>query len=162
MQASQVTILLVTLASTSCERSRTSGTLPPSAAALTPQTLPLLPLQIDLPSDAKVQSISNGVSILIHPGQRSPLSIAITRDDTRGSFLETNSKTRALTPSLQLTYREQVLSGGSGGDEGVLDGVLTLATNKYHITCRQQSEWRPSAQACLPILATLRSFSQDK
>lgn len=122
----------------------------------------MLPLQVDLPSDAKVQPISGGIGIVIHPGRRSPLGIDIMHDDTRGAFLGTNAKTRALTPSLQLTYREQVLFSGSGGDEGGLDGVLTLATQTYRITCRQQSEWRPSAQGCLPVLATLRSFSHDK
>lgn len=162
MHAAQVTTLLVTLVSTSCERSQTNGSLPPSEVALTPQSLPSLPLQLDLPSDAKVQPISSGVSIVIHPGRRSPLSIDIVRDDTRGSSLGTNAKTRALTSSLQLTYREHVLSGGSGGDEGVLEGVLTLASKTYRITCHQQSEWKPSAQACLPVLATLRPFAQDK
>lgn len=154
--------LLVTLLSTSCERSRTNGSLPPAEVALTPQSLPSLPLQVDLPNDAKVQSISSGVSIVIHPGRRSPLSIDIVRDDTRGSFLGANAKTRALTRSLQLTYREYVRSGGSGGDEGVLDGVLMLASKTYRITCHQQSEWRPSAQACLPVLAMLRPFAHDK
>lgn len=162
MHASQVMTLLVTLVSTSCERSRTNGTLPSSKVALTPRPLPSLPLQVDLPSDAKMQPISSGVSIVIHPGRRSPLSIDIVRDDTRGSFLGTNAKTRALTPSLQLIYCEHVLSGGSGGDEGVLDGVLTLASKTYRITCHQQSEWKPSAQACLPVLATLRPFAHDR
>jgi hypothetical protein len=162
MQAFGVTTLLVTLASSFWACSRPSGTLSSSESALTPQALPGLPLQIDLPSDAKVQPIASGVSIFIHPGRRSPLGIDIVRDDTRGAFLGPNAETRALTPSLQLTYREQVLSGGSGGDEGIVDGVLTLATKTYRITCRQQSEWSPSARACLPILATLRSFSPNK
>lgn len=154
--------LVVTLVSTSCEHSRTNGSLPPSESALAPQSLPSLPLQVDLPSDAKVQPIPSGVRMVIHPGRRAPLSIDIVSDDTSGSFLGTNAKTRALTPSLQLTYREHVLSGGSGGDEGVLDGVLTVASKTYRITCHQQSEWKPSAQACLPVLATLRPFAQDK
>lgn len=100
---------------------------------------------------------------MIHPKRRAPLGLDITRDDTSGSFLGPSAKTRALRSSLQLTYHEEVLPAeGSGGDEYVLDGVLTLASKSYRITCRQQSEWSSSAQACLPVLATLRSFANDK
>ncbi len=163
MRVSFVTILLVTLALTSCERSRTSGNNSPSAVALTPQALPSLPLQIDLPRDAKVQPRSSGVNIVMNPGLRAPLSIDIRRDDTNGSFLGPNAKTLTLTSSLQLTYQEEVLPAeGSGGEEHVLDGWLTLAQKTYRITCSQQSESSSAAQACLPILATLRSFAQDK
>lgn len=110
-----------------------------------------------------MQPSASGVNILIHPEQRAPLGIAIVRDDTSGSFRGTHTKTRALTPALQLTYHEEVLpAAGSGGEEYVLDGWLTLASQTSRITCRQQSERRSSAQACLPILATLRSVSRDK
>lgn len=163
MRAFYVTALLVTWALTSCERSRTNGSISPPTEALTTQALPALPLQIDLPNGAILHSTPRGVSIVLHPKQRSSLGITIGCDDTSGSFLGTKTKTRALTPLLQLTYRYEILPvEGSGGDEHVLDGLLMLASKTYRITCSQQSELGLAAEACLPILATLRPFAQDE
>ncbi len=161
MRAFYVTALLGTLVTTSCERSRTS---PPAATVtLTPQVLPSLQLQIDLPSGARLYSSADEVSIVTHPKQRSSLGITIRRDDHSGSVLGTHTKTRALTPVLRVTYHYEVLpTEGSGGDEHVLDGLLTMSHQTYHITCRQQSEISLAAEDCLPILATLRSFTKDK
>lgn len=154
-------LLLTALAMASCDRARTS--VPAPDVALTPRALPSLPLQIGLPGDARLQPASGGVQILIHPGQRAPLQIDIVRDESGGAFLGADRKTRALTPSLQLTYHEKVVpTDGSGGDDHVLDGVLVLAGTSYRITCSQQAEWPASAQSCLPMLATLQALPRGR
>lgn len=156
-------MLLVTLALASCERSRTSGSLPSSDVALAPRALPSLSLQIDLPSDSRVQPSASGVQIVVHPGQRAPLLLDIVRDDAGGSFLGASAKTRALTPSLQLSYHEKVLPAeGSGGEAHVLDGALTLAGKPYRITCSQQAEWPSAGESCLSLLATLRTLPDGR
>lgn len=154
---SRAFLLLTALTVGSCERARTSGSVPAPDGALTPRALPSLSLQIGLPGDARLQPAPGGVQILVHPGQRAPLQIDIVRDESGGAFLGGDRKTRALTPSLQLTYREKVLhTDGSGGDDHVLDGVVVLAGTSYRITCSQQAEWPAAAQSCLSMLATLQ------
>lgn len=163
MRGCWVTMLLVVGGTASCDRSRSNGALPPYEVALVARALPLLPLQIGLPSEARVMDASGSVSIVLHPRQRYSLGIHIERDPSGGAFLGARTQTRALTPSLQLTYREEELPGeGSGDPEHVLEGALTVAGQAYRVTCRKQSELWSAAQVCLPVLATLRPVSAEK
>lgn len=143
-------LLSIAVAAGSCDRR--SATQSP----LHPRALSSLPLQLDLPDDVTVQESPGSVVIVIHPGRRTPLRIDIKRAAEAGPFDRTTAKTQSLNPHLQLAYHESVQPGGSGGEDATLDGELAVIGERYRVTCHQQSELNPSAQACLPILATLR------
>src|SRR5688572_15156461 len=146
--------LLLILGGSRCDRRTSTAKISHATRAL-----PSLPLQLELPDDATVQGLGGSAVIVIHPGHRNPLRIDIKRAEA-AVFVEQGAKKRSLTPQLQLIYREQVLAGGSGGDEATLDGELTLGSDRYRVTCHMQSEYAPSATDCLPVLATLRSMTR--
>lgn len=155
MGARQLAALLSIMVTTgSCER-RSTHQLP-----LRTYTLAGLALQLELPDDATVQESAGSVVIIVHPGRRTPLRIDLKRAAAAGAFDNTAAKRQALTANLQLVYRESVQPGGSGGEDAILDGELALFGERYRVTCQQQSESSPSAQACLPILATLRTSAK--
>lgn len=144
-------LLSIALATVACDR----RSAPP--APLHPRMLSALPLQLELPDDVSVQEAVSSVVIIVHPGRRTPLRIDIKSSAQASAFEPAGAKTQALTANLQLVYRESVQPGGSGGEDATLIGELTLGGERYRVTCQQQSELNPSAQACLPILATLRA-----
>lgn len=164
MLARSLAALLSIFAVGSCERLTSFGCAERSAKRAlptpTPRSLSSLNLVADLPDDATVQEVPSGVVMVIHPGRRSPLRIDIKRAADADALVGPDVKKRSLTPQLQLTYRERVEDGGSGGENAILDGELSFGGDRYRVTCQQQSEYSPTATACLPVLATLRPVTR--
>lgn len=164
MLARSLAALLSIFAVGSCERLTSLGCAERSAMralpSTTPRSLSSLKLVVDLPDDATAREVQSGIVMVIHPGHRNPLRIDIKRAADADSFAGPDVKKRSLTPRLQLAYRERVEDGGSGGENTTLEGELSFGSDRYRVTCQQQSEYSPTTTACLPVLATLRPMTR--
>ena len=163
MEARSLAALLSIFTVGSCERLTSLGCAErPAVRGLPtamPRSLPALQLVVDLPDDATVQEGPSGVVMVLYPGHRNPLRIDLKRAADAEVPAGQDVKKRSLTPQLQLTYRERVEEGGSGGENAILDGELTFGGVRYRVTCQQQAEYAKTASSCLPVLATLRPMT---
>jgi hypothetical protein len=163
METRSLAALLSLFAVGSCERLTSRGCTERLAVralpTATPRSLPSLELVVDLPDDAMVQEGPSGIVMVLHPGHRNPLRIDLKRAADVDVADWQDVKKRSLTPQLQLTYRERVQEGGSGGENAILDGELTSGGARYRVTYQQQSEYAQTASSCLPVLASLRPMT---
>ncbi len=117
---------------------------------------------IDLPIGAENRPppASDAVARLqLAPGRRSSPTISIYNGaDGLPSFPYDRE---VGVPAGKLMFGTSRVSGGSGGPEAVLDGVLETPAGRYRVSCWIQGEWpgepnRGDAGWCLPYLKTLR------
>jgi len=156
-----IVILLGQLGPAGCRRQAPSGPEPLAATPASPQViteLPNLPWRITLPPQAKVEPRSGGVSIALAPRSRYPYSLTILQSSRSAATAASMSRTKELAAGMTIRYRLEKDSGGSGGEEELLQGVIAYQAQTLEVTCHDQREYSaPDATWCLPLLATLRS-----
>jgi hypothetical protein len=120
--------------------------------------LPGLPLSVELPTLARVSDYQGGAYVEIAPGTPSAPALSVVRlpDGEPGSQ---DWQTKHLGRGLAIRYglvRYEAASGG--GEEGRLDGHLTVGGETYGVRCHERVAWpaRPPAQDCLEALRTVR------
>jgi hypothetical protein len=116
-----------------------------------------LPLILDLPQGYVIQAHPGGIRIFVdgNPGARSARSID----------LAPSAKTVDAAPGMKqrkfnhatLRYRTTTASGGSGGAEIHLDGVLSVGEVAYDVRCDNQAERNPpNLDFCFAAVETAR------
>ncbi len=109
------------------------------------ETIKIVPLK-----DPKV-----GIRLDFRPGWRQPQQIEITVGDT-ACPPNTCTKSARLRNGVELQYRTELHSGGSGGAEATLTGVLRSSRFSLNIHCRKQDELESNPAWCMWHLLRLQ------
>ncbi len=96
-----------------------------------------------------------GIRLDFRPGRRQPQQIEITVGDAACSP-NTCTKSARMRNGVELLYRTELHSGGSGGAEATLTGVLRNSRFSLNIYCHKQDELEPNPEWCMWYLWRLR------
>lgn len=96
-----------------------------------------------------------GIRLDFRPGHRQPRQIELTVGDAP-CVPKTCSKSARMRNGVELQYRTELNSGGSGGAEANLIGVLSSRHGFLNIHCHTQSEFGPNPEWCMRYLRQLR------
>ena len=100
-----------------------------------------LELDIDVQA-ARIKPTEGSLEVCDSPASRNPSCFTIDRHNIPA--LQTSSTRTRTLGTASILFLTSVHSGGSGGEEAKLRGVLTVGNQRFGLTCHAQKEWSHS------------------
>lgn len=120
------------------------------------EVLPGAGIALPLPPTASVKRQGDSIRIEMRAGYRTPRPLSLT--PASALTLSAEHPHERSAADTRLTWSDAVQTGGMGGPERQLKGVLFVGEQSFHVTCSDQQEGTPpTLDWCIDTLLAARS-----